>query len=219
MERWSKCDLWKLKGNEQNTEKKIRLSLDKMSVKRVCLFFYSEQIYELYHNLEKTMIIQMSPPQRGLLWPPGLENFPQTLSHHLSVFPWSLHCCMTTAYKYSVIILFHNSTMRKSIKVQWVQLLSPLLNFCLVRNNFSMYLFGCAGSLLQCTGFSCGAGTLERASSVVAAHRLSCPAAVPQAGIKATSPALEGGLATTEPPGKSQSVCSLGGLRLHLRWL
>lgn len=67
MERWSKCDLWKLKGNEQNTEKKIRLSLDKMSVKRVCLF-YIEQIYELYHNLEKTMIIQMSPPQRGLLW-------------------------------------------------------------------------------------------------------------------------------------------------------
>ena len=70
--------------------------------------------------------------------------------------------------------------------------------------------------MLRCTGFSCcGAGTLESPSSVVAAHRLSCPAAcripVPQAGIEATSPALEGRLPITEPPGKSQSVCSRGG--------
>ena len=101
---------------------------------------------------------------------------------------------------------------------------SSLFLIFLVGNNFIIYLFGCAGSLLQCTGFSCcGAGTLERASSAVAAHGLSCPAAcripVPQAGIKATSPELKGGLPATEPPGKSQSVCSLGGLRLHSRWL
>ena len=49
--------------------------------------------------------------------------------------------------------------------------------------------------------------SLRRASSVVVAHGLSCPAAcgilVPRLGIEPTSPALEGGFFTTGPPGKS----------------
>ena len=51
-----------------------------MSIKRVCLFFYIEQIYELYHNLEKTVIIQMSPPQRGLL----CNTLPKTTTYSSS---------------------------------------------------------------------------------------------------------------------------------------
>ena len=48
---------------------------------------------------------------------------------------------------------------------------------------------------------------LRRASSVVAAHGLSCPVAcglpVPQLGMEPTSPALEGRFLTTGLPGKS----------------
>ena len=68
-----------------------------------------------------------------------------------------------------------------------------------------------AGSLLQ-RGLlsSCGARAPEYAGSVVAAHRLSCPAAcgilVPQPGIELASPALEGGFLSTGPPGKSHQI-------------
>ena len=54
---------------------------------------------------------------------------------------------------------------------------------------------------------SCGTRALEWAGSVVVACGLSCPVAcgilVPRPGIKPTSPALEGGLLTTGPLGKS----------------
>ena len=58
---------------------------------------------------------------------------------------------------------------------------------------------------------SCGTWVSEHVSSVVAAHRLSCPAAcgilVPRPGIRdriePASPALEGGFFTTGPPGRS----------------
>ena len=49
--------------------------------------------------------------------------------------------------------------------------------------------------------------SLKCVSSVVVLHRLSCPSAceilVPQTGIEPTSPALQGRLLTTGPPGKS----------------
>ena len=55
------------------------------------------------------------------------------------------------------------------------------------------------GSSWQCAGFS-----------LVVVHGLSCPVAcgipVPRPGIEPTSPALEGGLLTTGPPGKSLEV-------------
>ena len=51
-------------------------------------------------------------------------------------------------------------------------------------------------------------------ASLVAAHRLSCPAAcrilVPCPGIEPASPALEGRFFTTAPPGKSLPVTLLG---------
>ena len=54
---------------------------------------------------------------------------------------------------------------------------------------------------------SCSARAPQGAGSVVAARRLSCPAAcgilVPQPGIEPAFPALEGGFLTTGPPGKS----------------
>ena len=50
-------------------------------------------------------------------------------------------------------------------------------------------------------------------ASLVAVHRLSCPAAcpilVPRPGIEPASPALEGGFFTTAPPGKSLPVTLL----------
>ena len=63
------------------------------------------------------------------------------------------------------------------------------------------------GSVVAVRGLSsCGVWALKCSGSVVAACRLSCPAAcgilVPQPGIEPT-PALEGGLLTPGPPGKS----------------
>ena len=68
---------------------------------------------------------------------------------------------------------------------------------------------GCVGSVV------CGtrALSLRHANSVVVAHGLSCPAAcgilVPRPGISPMSPALEGRLFTTGPPGKSLDAISL----------
>ena len=67
----------------------------------------------------------MSPPQRGLPWPPGLENLPQTLSHHISLFsiqPLLLHIKLPpdTLFLLHLIIL----RIRKSNRAQWVQLLA-----------------------------------------------------------------------------------------------
>ena len=64
------------------------------------------------------------------------------------------------------------------------------------------------GSVVAVRGLSiCGTWVPERAGSVVAARRLSCPTAcgilVPRPGIEPASPALEGRLLTTAPPGKS----------------
>ena len=72
---------------------------------------------------------------------------------------------------------------------------------------FYFYFFGCAGSLLQCLGFSsCGPWTLEGTGSAVRTRGLSCPVAcgilVLRSGIKLVSPALEGGFLTTGPPEK-----------------
>ena len=57
-------------------------------------------------------------------------------------------------------------------------------------------------------------------ASLVAAHRLSCPAAcrilVPCPGIEPASPALEGRFFTTAPPGKSLPVTLLGNFFLLL---
>ena len=66
-------------------------------------------------------------------------------------------------------------------------------------------------SLVAVPGLStCGAWAPEHVGSVVVVCGLSCPVAcgilVPQPGIKPASPALEGGLLTTGPPGKSQDI-------------
>ena len=58
--------------------------------------------------------------------------------------------------------------------------------------------FACAGSSLQCTGFS----------SYCAVALQFCGILVPQLGSKTLSPALEGGFLITGPPGKSQSSSS-----------
>ena len=70
------------------------------------------------------------------------------------------------------------------------------------------------GSVVAVGGLpSCGTWALESAGSVVVAHRLSCPVAcgilVPRPGIEPTSPALEGGVLTTGPPGKSSILLNL----------
>ena len=61
--------------------------------------------------------------------------------------------------------------------------------------------------VVLCVVFCCGTWSLKCVSSVVVLHRLSCPSAceilVPQTGIEPTSPALQGRLLTTGPPGKS----------------
>ena len=58
--------------------------------------------------------------------------------------------------------------------------------------------FDCAGSLLQCMGFSsCYAVALQF-----------CGMLVSQLGVETLSPALEGGFLITGPPGKSQSSSS-----------
>ena len=63
---------------------------------------------------------------------------------------------------------------------------------------------------MACRLSSYGARAPERVGSVVAAHRLSRPAAfgilVPRPGIEPASPALEGGFLNTVPPGKSQEI-------------
>ena len=69
---------------------------------------------------------------------------------------------------------------------------------------------GSMGSVVVARWLSiCGAWALEHAGSVVAARWLSCPVAcgtlVPPPGIEPASPALEGGLLTTGPPGKSHN--------------
>ena len=74
----------------------------------------------------------------------------------------------------------------------------------------SCSFFGCTGSSLQCMGFSsCDAWAPEHVGSVVVVCWLSCPTAggivVPWLGIEPVSPALEGRLFITGPPGKSQS--------------
>ena len=64
-------------------------------------------------------------------------------------------------------------------------------------------LFVAACGLLS----SCGTWAPEHVGSVVVVCGLSCPAAcgilVPRPGIEPTSSALEGGVLTTGPPGKS----------------
>ena len=54
-------------------------------------------------------------------------------------------------------------------------------------------------------------------ASVVAVHRLSCPAAcgilVPRPGIEPASPAQEGGFLTTGPPGKSPTKTFSNNMR------
>ena len=59
----------------------------------------------------------------------------------------------------------------------------------------------------------CGTWVPECMGSVVAACGLSCPAPcgilVPRPGIEPMSPALEGGLSTTGPPGKSKIYSSI----------
>ena len=104
----------------------------------------------------------------------------------------------------------------------------------------------CAGSSLQHTGFSlvvacgfslssCGAQApghmgsvvcgmqslyLRRTSSVVVAHGLSCPVAcgilIPWPGIEPTSPALQGRLFITGPPGKSLHVVLISTYKLRI---
>ena len=65
----------------------------------------------------------------------------------------------------------------------------------------------CRIFVVLCVIFCCGMWSLKCVSSVVVLHRLSCPSAceilVPQTGIEPMSPALQGRLLTTGPPGKS----------------
>ena len=74
-------------------------------------------------------------------------------------------------------------------------------------------LFSCDARVPEHVGsVVCGTRALwlRCSSSVVVAHRLSCPTAreilVPQPGIERASPALEGRFFTTGPPGKSPSL-------------
>ena len=84
-----------------------------------------------------------------------------------------------------------------------------------------MYLLGYSRSYLQQADFHCVTWDLLLwyADFVVVAHGLSCSEVcrivVPWPGIEPTSPALQGGFLTTEPPGKSPRKHFLKTFLLH----
>ena len=75
------------------------------------------------------------------------------------------------------------------------------------------FLHHVGSSSVACRLASCGVWAREQVGSVAVVHGPSCSSicgiSVPQPRVKPRSPALQGGVLTTGPPGKSQDAQNL----------